>query len=298
MKFKDRLDILNEYNSLNNITLKNDIDITNIFLNNPKAEKIVKSALRDNKNIILICPDNYDKSVLSSYIRGFINNKESQEVIRNIADNYNYLSASKIIVPEPTIKDIVKIEELILTGINSFIFAMNIKSFDNVLKSIIAITSLSFPYLSEESVKHLLYSTEAVIIFFTGNEDGLYYIHDIGQINYSSDSESFDILYKFNKNDLSEQKINQPKKEKTENLQPETKKQTKQKKKDETKNESENIIKEEKEITTKENKEINIEKKQTIKQDTLPVLTTNKINKYKLLKLKYKKKINPNSELI
>ncbi len=279
MNFKERLELTNsKYNSqpthkAEDLIIKDNFDLINIFERNEQSENILSEILKTNKNIILICSKEYDNELFCNYIRNFIDKSKSVEVLSNVSDNLHYISASKVIAIDPDIKETIKILELILTGLKSFIFTINIKNYNNVLESIRTLISLNATYLSQNAINHLIAESDSVMVFFERNSDGLFYVKNIEEVQSSENNIVLNSLFEY------EIKEN-------DKVTKETQKKKTIKKKEKIQKEEENKSTLKSEINdTEENKQVNNQKH----------IITNKVNKYKLLKIKYNKKNNSNS---
>ena len=102
-------------------------------------------------------------------------------------------------VPNPSIKDITKILELILYDYRNFIFCLNLKTFDNILESLRAILALNNPNLSSNNIEHLIGVASPILVYFDRNEDGLFEVTDIAKVLYRNNTTFLDVLYS-NKN--------------------------------------------------------------------------------------------------
>lgn len=306
MNFKERynLNITNrEANEYKEIETKNEASSFEIFSRNNEVEKILRTTFIKEKNVILASKKNSDKNIILSYIKKFIGKAQTVEVVENLEDDINFTTASKIIVPEPTIAEIVKILELILCDYKSFIFSLNIKSYENIIESLKTLILLNFNNLSNQNVQHLVGSTQAIVIYIDINEYGNYFITNIGEVEYSNGKICLNTLYDKQKNENS---VLDEYGDFADIELPTTKVETTIEEKESKQEEVDEIIPSDKEITEplleEENKEIeqetleetteNIEEEskqeenieQTVEEE--PV----KVNKYKQLKEKLKRK--------
>lgn len=198
MNLKERIEIIDKIknvSSLSDIEIKRELDAVDIFVKNATVEKIIKNAVNEDENIILFCPSYLDKTLAANYIRSFLNENISFEILSDISDNLPFVSAQKVIVPEPLAAEIIKIFELILCDFKTFIFAMNLKSFENALESLRTFIALNCPNLSSNNVEHLIGMSGAVLIYVDRTEDGLFTVSNIGKIIYRKDAAFLDILY-------------------------------------------------------------------------------------------------------
>ncbi len=215
MRFKDRLNLFNnsedkEIVSDNKIEFKQDIDISDIFIQNDKVSNIINSVLAENKNIIIASSIDCDNSINTQYIRTFIKNTEKVEVLYDINKDINFINANRIIVPDVNILEFVKILEFILYGYKSFVFTINIKSYDNILENIKTLISLYYKNLSESAIENLLGSSDSIIVYIDKNDDGLFFVSHIGSIEYKNKSLNIIDLYSISNSseDIKSQCIN------------------------------------------------------------------------------------------
>lgn len=198
MNLKERIEIINQLKQSTSeqvFEIKKDVDVTDIFVKNVAVQQIIRNSVNRDKNIILLSPSDCDKTIIANYIRSFIDDTVSVDILANISDNLPFATAQKLIVPEPTMKEITKIFELILCDYRTFVFCMNLKTFDNVLESFRTLLSLYSPNLNSNSIEHLIGVSSAVLVYVNRNEDGLYEITDIGKIIYKNNVTFLDLLY-------------------------------------------------------------------------------------------------------
>ena len=202
MNFKERIDKINQINNkqADVIEIKSEIENFDIFIKNKAVEHILKNAISKSKNIVLLCQSICDRTVVCNYLRSFIDSSVSVEVSNNISADLPFISASTVIVPEPNIDEIVKIFELILCDYKSFIFSMNLKSFENVLESFRTLIALNKNNLTLDNVEHLIGMSDALFIFVSRNDDGLFDITDIGKVVYKNNRTFLDVLFSSSKN--------------------------------------------------------------------------------------------------
>lgn len=197
MNFKERIQIINQskIEEKEISEFKESIETLDIFVKNKTVDRILKNAVLKSKNIILMSSLDCDNLIVSNYIRNFLPSNFSVDVIENMATDIPSSKSNIAIVPEPSLNDIVKIFELILCDYKSFVFALNLKTFANVLESFRTLVSLNKPNLSANSVEHLIGVSESLLIYISKNEDGLFEVNDIGKIVYKNNSMFLDILY-------------------------------------------------------------------------------------------------------
>lgn len=198
MNLKERIEIINQLKqstSEPSFEIKKEADVADIFVKNTTIQQLLKNSVNRDRNIILLSSGDCDKTIIANYIRSFIDDTVSVDVLSNVSDNLPFATAQKLIVPEPTIKEITKIFELILCDYRTFVFCMNLKTFDNVLESFRALLSLNSPNLNASNIEHLIGVSSAVLVYVNRNEDGLYEITDIGKIVYKNNTAFLDLLY-------------------------------------------------------------------------------------------------------
>ena len=198
MNLKERIEIINQLKqstSEQSFEIKKEADVADIFVKNTTVQQLLKNSVNRDKNIILLSSSDCDKTIIANYMRSFIDDTISVDVLSNVSDNLPFATAQKLIVPEPTIKEITKIFELILCDYRTFVFCMNLKTFDNVLESFRALLSLNCPNLNANNIEHLIGVSSAVLVYVDRNEDGLYEITDIGKIVYKNNTAFLDLLY-------------------------------------------------------------------------------------------------------
>ena len=114
MNLKERIEIINQLKQSSSeqvFEIKKDVDVTDIFVKNVAVQQIIRNSVNRDKNIILLSPSDCDKTIIANYIRSFIDDTVSVDILANISDNLPFATAQKLIVPEPTMKEITKIFE-------------------------------------------------------------------------------------------------------------------------------------------------------------------------------------------
>lgn len=311
MNIKERLNSLKEQKS-SSISIKEDINVSQFFKRIDFVESFIVKAFNNNKNFILLCDKNCDKEIVCNYISKFINHREKIEIIQNTIDDLKYSIASKVIAIEPNIKDIINLLKLSINDFKTFVFTINAKQYENILNSLSTLLLIELPNLKCENVDYLIGASEAIILFFTTDEDGLLYVKNIGEITYKKNELSLSTIYSQNdsieKNDIEEKTIEEENIATTEEIVIEATNKTDIIVEAEQKNEEEAIEEVAKEITKVVNdtevKNVSEEKTTTevgtieekTKENKLKKIKKakkeedKKINKYKLLKEKAKRK--------
>ncbi len=198
MNLKERIEIINQLKSTGsskNIEIKREVDAVDIFVKNNAVRQLIMNSISRDKNIILLCPSYCDKTILANYIRSYIDSSVPVDIIGNISENIAFVNAQKVIVPEPSLSEVLKIFELILCDYRTFIFCLNIKTFDNILESFRTLLALSNPNLSANNIEHMLGVSASVLVYVDRNEDGLYEVTNVGKIVYKNNKAFLDVLY-------------------------------------------------------------------------------------------------------
>lgn len=271
MNLKERIELVNQNkitSSFNDFEIKEDIEVSSFFVKNAPVEQILKSAITKDRNIVILSPSTVDRTLVSNYIRGFISKSVSIEILKNISDNLPYATADKLIIPEPSVAEIIKIFELIMCDFKTFIVSMHLKSFDNILESFRTIFALNNKNLTADNIEHLLGMAAPVIVYVDRNEDGLFYVADIAKVVYKSNSAFLDILYSTAKEEFHTVELLEEQAENTVD---------------------ESVIEKTVEQEMFIEQEVSIVNEQKIEQEPVSILPE-KINKYKLLKEKIRNK--------
>ena len=202
MNFKERIQIINQSKSEEREIkdLKEKIETLDVFVKNKTVDRILQNAVFKSKNIILLSPIDCDKLIVSNYIRNFIQD-DNIDVISSMASDMPHSNSKIALVPKPSLNEGVKIFELILCDYKSFVFALNLKTYTNVLESLRTLVSLNKPNLAKESVEHLIGVSEALLVYVSKNDDGLFEITDVGKIVYKNNAMFLDVVYSNSCND-------------------------------------------------------------------------------------------------
>ena len=197
MNFKERIQVINQskVEEKEILDFKESIETLDIFVKNKTVDRILQNAVLKSKNIILFSSLDCDKLIIANYIRNFLPSATNIDVIDNMAVDLPVSKSNVVIVPKPSLDDVVKIFELILCDYKSFVFALNLKTFSNVLESLRTLVSLNKPNLSVNSVEHLIGVSESLLVYISKNEDGLFEVSNIGKILYKNNSMFLDVLY-------------------------------------------------------------------------------------------------------
>ncbi len=208
MNLKERIEIINQLKStasIKNLEIKKEVDTFEIFVKNNAVQQLIINSISRDKNMILLCPSTCDKTIIANYIRSFIDESVPVDIIANISENIAFANAQKIIVPEPSLIEMLKIFELILCDYRTFIFCLNLKTFDNVLESFRTLVALSNPNLSANNIEHMLGVSASVLVYVDRNDDGLYEVTNVGKIVYKNNKAFLDILFSKTINSVEEE---------------------------------------------------------------------------------------------
>ena len=172
------------------IELKNESDI---FVKNKKVEEIIKNSLADDSNIIVVCSRDVDKFIACNYVREFVK-EQSVEIINNFEEDLKYSTAQRVIIPNPSLSEIIKIFKYIIEGCKTFVFGLNLKTNIKVLESIKVLILTECPNLNEANVEHIFAMSSSLIINVDRNEDGLFEITGAEKIYYENSELIFETL--------------------------------------------------------------------------------------------------------
>ncbi len=293
MNLKERLDSIN---TIDKIYIKNtnneEPDILDIFEDNTKVKKILSAAINNDKNIILLSDLSCNKPLLVKYISTFTEQTKKSMEITSYSDINDKHPPDIYVFIQPSVYEIVKIFERVMYGYKSFIFTMNMNSFDNILEKLKTVIAVNFNNLTSDNIDLLISNSNSVMVYFSKNEDGLFTITNIAEITNENNNMEIVSLYSAEPNDI--QKID---KSISVEFEPEIKKEI-------TINEEENEpvqeIHQDGKVTYEVNNElktgymdnddISVNEPQTSLVEEEKSIPVKKINKYKLLKEKVKNK--------
>lgn len=183
MNLKDRLDSIS---SIDKVCIKENTnkepDILDIFEDNKNVRKIISLAINNGKNIILLSNTSCDKTLLIKYISSFVPEDRQKSEITSTSEINSKQNCDIFLFEKPSIYEFVKILEYIIYGYKSFIFAMDMNSFENVLEKIKTVIAVNFKNLTEKNIDTLISNSNTIFVYFSKNEDGLFTITNIGEI--------------------------------------------------------------------------------------------------------------------
>ena len=140
-------------------------------------------------------PTSIDRTLISNYVRGFVPESISVEFFKNLSDEMSFSTAEKLIITESSVNDVAKLLGFILNDIKTYVFSINLKSFENALESVRTILSLYNPNLTKNNIEHLIGMAEPFFVYVDRNEDGLFIITDIAKVVYKNNVATLDVLF-------------------------------------------------------------------------------------------------------
>lgn len=274
MNFRERLDICNVQNNSPCCDILTGVDICDIFVQDSAALDIISDAVKKGKNLIVASNSSCDKTLISQYFKSVLNLNPSKISINPVVDIFK----------------LVSFLESTLTDSKQFVFGLNVKTYKNIIKTIQTIILIHYPNLKDVDVENLLGLSDALVVYVSKNEDGLFVISDIGEIEYNEDKISLNNLYSIDVNNAAFASAYsnsiQPKEIPFEVYESDTKDDVE----DETSEVEENIIEEDvtqpQSIMPEQVEELPISA-EIVEEE---VVSPKKVNKYKLLKEKIKNK--------
>jgi hypothetical protein len=278
MDLKDRLKNIGKTKIISSSSFNVPINInyTNIFVEDDFLKNLIKNLLEKGKNIVFVGNKSFDKTIIANYFQHVLTDEKSV-IINSVNENVIKINYKIKILPKISIIDFVKILELIIYGYNSFVLGLDINSPDKVIEKIKAIIAINYRNLSDRNIETLLTVTDVVFVFVEKNEDGLFYIPKIQEVEQKCEDISLNTIYE-TKN-LEDVEINEKSEqdEQIANVNPV---------------EEENVEIEIKEENSKQvDEQDTFAKEEDLNEDeNLNSKEHSKINKYKLLKDKVKSK--------
>lgn len=184
MKIKDRLKKNKNENSIFIKTKERNIQefsIEDIFADSNEIRDYLIEQIKKYRNIILVSSKSFDKLIIAEYINSQIK-KENSRIIEDIDSDINNLNGVINIIPNPDIRTVVKILEQILYGCSSFIFGLNLGTYENIINKIKTLIALNYQNLSDTNISTLLASANPIIVCVSKNDDDLLFISKISEI--------------------------------------------------------------------------------------------------------------------
>ena len=184
MRLKDRLNknkIVNNISTETDEKKKNQFFISDIFNDSKELRKYIVQLAQSKRNIILVSNKSFDKLIIAEYIKSQLR-KTNARIIGDIDEKANDLNGRINIIPSPDIQMIVKIMEQIIYGCRSFIFGINLGTYDNFINKLKVLIALSHKNLTPVDITTLIEAMNAVVVYISKNEDGLFFISKIDEI--------------------------------------------------------------------------------------------------------------------
>ncbi len=185
MIFKDRLNLLNnnQKDDISNteIGVKENSNVLDFFVSDKITEKIITDSINNSESVIIIGSVDCDNTILCNYIETYLQKKGNNKVA-----NFD-------------IKNFVKIIENTIYGYKGFIIPLNIKEYDNFIENLKLLILINFPNINETLADKIIEKLGAIVIFFSKNQDGLFYVHNIGKITKKQNRIFLDDIYNINK---------------------------------------------------------------------------------------------------
>ena len=167
------------------------------ILKNQNVEDVLSQILTCDSNVILASSVDCENSEVAQYVKSLLPSSFSVETIYDVASNIKFVKSSKIVFPNPNIKEFVKILELIQYGYKNFIFAISICQFENIIEILKALVLLNFGNLSEKNFNTLMSTASPYIVYFKKNADDMLYVSNIAQVVLDKNSLTVFDVYSF-----------------------------------------------------------------------------------------------------
>lgn len=181
--------------------------ISDIFVNSEDITDNIIELAKNKRNMILICNKSFDKMIIADYIKSKLKNTNA-EIIDTSDINTEDINGAINIVPNPSIQTVMKIFEQMVYGVSSFIFCLNFGSYDNILNKLKAVIALNYKNLSTDNINALIGASNAVLVYVSKNENGMFYISKAEEIKTFDDNIETETIY-IKKSVSKKQKISQ-----------------------------------------------------------------------------------------
>lgn len=164
MNIKDRINSKKKINPY--VKLKNDDYISEIFIHSEQSENIIKSSFNNNRNFLITFASDCDESIIRTYIK-------------------NVTNSNKLRLNLIGIEGLLRQYEQIITGsLTENISLLHLGSFDNILEKIRILISLNYPNLSNNQICEVIKTVNPVLIYFSKDEDGLFFVQNIVEFEF------------------------------------------------------------------------------------------------------------------
>lgn len=189
MNLKERLVNTKKNNNLlnkNGLLFDGNCDVNNFFIDKNEVKNILSKQLAAYKNIIYVCDKSIENSLIANYFYS-LSNVFGSTIVDSIENDIENFHNRISIIPNPNINEIVKIFEYILYGYKSFVFGLNFSSNIDILNKLKTVIAINYPNLNEINIETLLGFSNSLFVYFEINDDGLYYISEINELNYENE---------------------------------------------------------------------------------------------------------------
>lgn len=208
MNLKDRLvNIKKNNNFLNNDGIFFDVncDVNNFFIDRVEVKKMLSAFFSSFKNIIYVCDKNIDNALIANYFYS-ISNVYGATIVDDVVNEIENFNNRISIIPNPNIKDVVKIFEYILYGYKSFVFGLNFSSNLEIINKLKTVIAINYPNLTDVNINTLLGFSNSLFVYVSMNDDGLFYISEINEMVYSNEELKLKNIFSV-KNNIDEQNL-------------------------------------------------------------------------------------------
>jgi len=180
---------INNENKENSVLIKNKFD-------NEIVVNIITSQLESGNNIIFVTENSMDNNYTAEYFENCIKDTPVMTVYdKNITD-INIGNSIINIIPLVSPKSMVNILEQILLGTGTFIMGIHLNSYDNILEKLKLLITLN-SNLQDTGVNLLLFNSNAIIVNIQLNENGALYVKTIDRIKGSCKKVCLNNLYSY-----------------------------------------------------------------------------------------------------
>ncbi len=197
MNLKERLVNTKKNNILlnqNGLLFDGNCDVNNFFIDKNDVKTLLSNIFSSYKNIIYVCNKNIDNSLIANYFYS-LSNAFGATIVDSIEKDIENFHNRISIIPNPNINEVVKIFEYILYGYKSFVFGLNFDSNPEILNKLITVIAINYPNLSNINIETLLGFSNSLFVYFEVNDDGLYYISEINELNYENEKLSLTPIF-------------------------------------------------------------------------------------------------------
>lgn len=180
MNLKDRLDNIKQANKISikdEPLLQEYNNISDLFADSLQIKDFIINMLSSKKNLIFVHDNNIDKEIIIHYFYSILQ-KMDAVIIDNIENHINNMNNKIKILSMYSVFDMVKVFEYILYGYNSFIFGLQLASSENIVDKLKAVIALNYPNMTEKNINTLVDYSDVVYICFSKKNNGLIFISE------------------------------------------------------------------------------------------------------------------------